>query len=67
MKCPVCKAKFDYPYKRGGRSRFCSPLCRAVHRKKWRKKYDAQEHLKASRRKSSLAWYYRQKEKRDNG
>lgn len=60
MQCPICKSKFDHPVRRGRRSRFCGPLCRAKNRKEWRRLYDASEPVKAKKRKREMDKWWRE-------
>lgn len=58
MKCQICKKNFRHPVQRGRKPHFC-PKCRVARRKKWRKAYDAQDHIKAAKRKRELPKRYR--------
>lgn len=55
MKCPICKKSFDHPVRRGRRAQFCGDKCRTVHRKEWRKNYDAQPLVKGKKRLREMA------------
>lgn len=65
VKCPICNKKFSYPARRGRRSLFCSPECRAKYKKVWRKLYDAQGYVKLKKRKREAERWRREKQVRD--
>lgn len=58
MKCLICKTEFEYPIKRGRRSRLCGPKCRKKYWKEWHRVYDAQPYAKAKRSKGVMTKYY---------
>ena len=59
-RCPICKTKFDHPVKPGRKALFCGPECRTKYEKEWHKIYDAQDHVKAAKRKREMARYHRE-------
>lgn len=57
MRCLICKAEFEHPYRAGRKSKVCGPRCRAEHKRQWHKLYDAQDRIK----KAKMLRYYRKK------
>ena len=64
--CPVCNKKFGPPVQRGRNSQFCGLECRRKHRKVWRRRYDAQDHVKETKRKREKERRRREKQLREH-
>lgn len=58
-RCLICKTKLNHPVKPGRKALFCGPECRIKHEKQYHKVYDAQDHVKAAKRKREMARYHR--------
>ena len=64
-RCRMCDARLKHPVKRGRRAQFCGTKCRSKHYKEWRRKYDAQEYVKAAKREREMKKYHREKTERE--